>query len=155
MRLSIISIGVSILLIVSAAAQDAPSSLVCRSNAKAWRDYGFIDRRWEGAGASPFAIATPARPIDSFPLRDKVFSALNTKSPVIRSITPPQKYAPEDAVEFRGSIVLRNTDEMFVTWTNDINKVWLAVIDLKNKKATLTHTFRGVTSVGGELETLD
>jgi len=155
MRLSVIAVGVSILLIVPAAAEDAPSSLVCRSNAKAWRDWSFIGGRWEGAGTSPFAVATVARPVEGFPLRDKVFSGLDTMNPVIRFITPPQKNVPEDASEFKGTVILRNPNEMFVSWTNDTNKVWLAVIDPRKKKATLAHLFEGATSVGGELETLD
>ena len=35
------------------------------------------------------------------------------------------------------------------------NKVWLAAVDLTHRKAIVTQVVQGVTSVGGELETLD
>ena len=155
MGISLIGALVVFFLSTSVSAQSGPSSLVCRGNAKAWRDYGFTEKRWEGAGRNVFATATLGAEVEGFPLRDKVFSALNTDKPVVRSITPPQPGLPEDAVEFEGRVVLRTAGEVFVTWTNDINKMWLAVIDLRNKKATVAHTFAGVTSIGGELETLD
>ena len=39
------------------------------------------------------------RRLEGFPLRDKVFSGLNTDKPVVRSITPQQRGLPEDAVD--------------------------------------------------------
>jgi hypothetical protein len=128
---------------------------VCKGNARAWRDYGFREKRWEGAGAEPFATATARRPVDGFPLRDKVFSALNTSRPMVRSITPAQGAIPEEAVEFDARIIVRSQDEVFFTWSNDVNKVWLAVVDLRNLKATVTQTFVGLTSIGADIETLD
>jgi hypothetical protein len=37
----------------------------------------------------------------------------------------------------------------------DANKVWLAVVDLTQRKVAVTQVFQGATSVGGEVETLD
>ena len=146
---------VAILFPSAATPQNSPTSLSCLSNAKAWRDYSFIERQWQGHGAEAFGYATPRRPMEAIPLRAKVFSALHTSRPIVRSITPAQGSAPEDAVELEARVILRSADEVFVTWSNDINKTWLAAIDLRNKKVVVTHVFSGVTSVGGEMETLD
>src|SRR5207249_2355233 len=92
-------------------------------------------------------------------LRDKIFSSLNTANPTIRSITPPRRtlgQPEEEAVEFKGDVVSRTVDAVFIMWRNDFgNKMWLAVVDLKQKKATVSQVFQGVTSVGIEAETLD
>ncbi|MBI2206122.1 MAG: hypothetical protein HYU41_19980 [Candidatus Rokubacteria bacterium] len=37
----------------------------------------------------------------------------------------------------------------------NLNKAWLAAVDLPHRKATVTHVFQGATSLGGEVETLD
>ncbi|HSF29842.1 MAG TPA: hypothetical protein VLK82_05125 [Candidatus Tectomicrobia bacterium] len=91
-----------------------------------------------------------------FSLRDKVFSGLHTEKPIVRSITPAQEGVEEQAVEFIGRVVGRTEDAVFLAWTNDYhNKVWLAVVDLVHRKATVSQVFHGMTSVGGDLETLD
>jgi hypothetical protein len=155
MRTSVIAVMSVFSISIPIYAQSGPTSLVCRSNGKTWRDYSFTGKRWEGRGRDAFATAILGATVEGFPLRDKVFSGLNTSKPVIRSITPSQGGLPEAAAEFDGRVVLRTSDEVFVTWTNDINKMWLAVIDLRNKTATVAQTFAGITSTGGELETLD
>ncbi|MGH7770547.1 MAG: hypothetical protein ACREQP_24100 [Candidatus Binatia bacterium] len=152
-----------LLLVGSADAQDTPTSLTCTSNAKAWRDYGFTEKQWSGAippdPTRVFGVSTVKQKQPAFPLRDKVFSALNTSTPVIRSITPPRPGLgqPEDeAAEFKGAVISRTADAVFVLWRNDLgNKVWLAVVDLTRKKVNVSQVFQGVTSVGIEAETLD
>src|SRR5688572_22047210 len=84
---------------LSAGAEPAPTSLACQANAKAWRTYGFFEKSWRDPGSGPFATATTNHPVDGFPLRGKVFSALNTRKPMVRSITPRQTDSPEEAVE--------------------------------------------------------
>ena len=138
-----------------ASAQDSPTSLTCTSNAKASRDYGFTEKQWSGAippdPAKVFGISTVKQRQLSAPLRDKVFSSLNTSTPVIRSITPPG-----EAAEFKGTVVSRWADSVFIMWQNDYgNKIWLAVVNLTHKKATVSQVFQGITSVGLEAETLD
>lgn len=135
--------------------QDVPTSLICRSNAKAWRDYSFREKRWVGAASQPFGAATVSRRVKGHPLREKLFSKLDTDEPTVRSITPATDDAPEVSDEFAATVALRTPTWLFLTWSNDVNKLWLAVIDLEESKATVTLTFRGVTSVGGEVETLD
>lgn len=142
-------------LTASAGAQDTPTSLTCTSNAKAQRDYGFTEKQWSGVippdAAKVFGISTVKQSQTSGPLRDKVFSSLNTSTPVIRSITPPG-----EAAEFKGTVVSRWADSVFIMWQNDYgNKIWLAVVDLTHKKATVSQVFQGITSVGIEAETLD
>lgn len=70
---------------------------------------------------------------------------------MIRSITPP-----EEATEFKGTVVSRWDGSVFIMWQNDSgNKLWLAVVNLTHKKATVSQVFQGITSVGIEAETLD
>lgn len=143
-------------LTASAGAQDKLTSLACTSNAKASRDYGFGEKQWSGAippdPSKVFGISTLGRgQPNAAVLRDKVFSSLNTSTPVIRSITPPG-----EAAEFKGTVVSRWADSVFIMWQNDYgNKIWLAVVDLTHKKATVSQVFQGITSVGIEAETLD
>jgi hypothetical protein len=102
-----------------------------------------------------FQIATRDKKLKGLYLRDKVFSGLNTEKPIVRSITRYDD-GVEDAAEFMVKVVSRTVDQVFLIWTNDVhNKVWLATVDLTHRKATVTQVFQGVTSVGGELETLD
>jgi hypothetical protein len=146
-----------------ASAQDSPTSLACTSNAKASRDYGFGEKQWSGTippePAKVFGISTVKQRQPNDPLRDKVFSSLNTPTPVIRSITPPRQaigFPEGEAVEFKGTVVSRLAEAVFIMWQNDYgNKVWLAALDLKHKKATVSQVFQGVTSIGIEAETLD
>lgn len=150
-------------LAATASAQDIPTSLTCTSTAKASRDYGFMEKQWSGTippdPAKVFGISTVKQRLPNDPLREKVFSSLNTLSPVVRSITPPRQalgFPEGEAVEFKGTVVSRWTDSIFIMWQNDYgNKVWLAVVDLKHKKATVSQVFQGVTSIGIEAETLD
>jgi hypothetical protein len=146
-----------------AGAQDLSSSLTCTSNAKASLDYGFMEKQWSDVippdPSNVFGISTVKQRQTSGPLRDKVFSSLNTSTPTIRSITPrrPELGQPEElAGEFKGTVVSRQTDVVFLLWRNDFgNKVWLAVVDLKYKKATVSQVFQGITSIGIEAATLD
>ncbi len=142
-------------LTASTEAQDTPTSLACTSNAKASRDYGFGEKQWSGAipldPSKVFGISAVGQGQPNAVLRDKVFSSLNTSTPVIRSITPPS-----DAAEFKGTVVSRWADSVIIVWQNDYgNKIWLAVVDLTHKKATVSQVFQGITSVGIEAETLD
>ncbi len=54
-----------------------------------------------------------------------------------------------------GRVVARTPYEVYLVWTNEFNKVWLAAVDLEHRKVVVTHVFRGATSVGGDFETLD
>ena len=156
--------------------QEIPTTLTCLSNAKAARDYAFVEKRWEGANAMPFVEklwegvkgngmfgSSPTFKIQTrdskvadafFSLRDKVFSGLDTDRPIVRSIT---RYTDgvEEGQEFPGTVLMRTEDAVFLMWTNRINKIWLATVDLTHRRATLTQVFQGATSVGGEIETLD
>ena len=140
--------------------QELPTVLACTSKAKASRDYGFSEKRWSGGPGEPssrvFSISSPSSKTmwGQFGVRDMVFSSLNTKQPIVRSITRYAKGA-EQAAEFVGQVVSRAHDAVFLVWTNEINKVWLAAVDLGHRKATVTQVFEGGTSIGGEVETLD
>lgn len=139
-----------------------PLSLTCTSNAQAIRSYGFPEKAWIreiGKTSDEFSTGTKATPRGLI-FRDKVFSQLDTGNPIIRSITPTHKLSEieleEQAVEFVGTILSRAFDSVFITWRNPTgNKVWLAVIDLTHRKAIVSYFAQGITSLEGEIETLD
>jgi hypothetical protein len=146
-----------------AVAQEPPSVLTCKSNGKASRDYGFKEKQWTGhkghliESSKPFQIFNQSSETSGrqYELRDKVFLKLNTPHPVVRSITRFQD-GTENTAEFVSKVVSRTSDAVYLLWTNDFNnKMWLAGVDLRHRKAIVTQVFFGVTSVGGELETLD
>jgi hypothetical protein len=158
------SLGLLIAIASAGEGQELPTVLTCTSNAKASRDYGFFEKRWSGQVGH---LVEPSRLFATsgtssktswgqFELRDKVFSGLNTQAPTVRSITRYEK-GPKEAAEFVSRVVSRTPDVVFLVWTNapNLNKVWLAAVDLAHRKVTVTHAFQGATSLGGELETLD
>lgn len=137
-----------------------PSVLTCVSNAIASRDFAFsVEAGWMGrVGSGPgelFGIGTP-RQRNGLVLRDKVFAGLDTDSPTIRSISPVPGDTTTVANEFQGTVLSRALESVWIAWKNPPgNKVWVAVVDLARRKAVITQAFQGMTSVGGELETLD
>jgi len=144
------------------ASQKLPTNLTCTSNAKAERGFGFTEKQWMGAVLSrpdrskPFSVTTAGHGKGSPVLRDKVFSALDTSRPVIRSITPVEGKSEEKAFEFQGNVVSRAINTVFLTWTNDVgNKVWTGAIDLEHRRAIVALTYSGITYFGTEVETLD
>jgi hypothetical protein len=158
------SLGLLIAIASAGEGQELPTVLTCTSNAKASRDYGFSEKRWSGQVGH---LVEPSRLFATsgtssktswgqFELRDKVFSGLDTQAPTVRSITRYET-GPEEAAEFVSRVVSRTPDAVFLVWTNapNLNKVWVAAVDLAHRKVTVTHAFQGATSFGGELETLD
>jgi hypothetical protein len=106
--------------------------------------------------SKPFNITTKSAQYGEAVFRDKVFTALDTLRPIIRSITPPIGGIEQEAVEFEGIVLSRTEDAVFLSWRNPPgNKVWLAAIDLTARKATLTELSQGVTSLNVDAETLD
>jgi hypothetical protein len=161
----ILAFWLSIVLSVSVEAdgQELPTSLTCRSNAKASRDYAFAEKRWEGQKGSRMLGASGLFNVETrdskvadalYSLRDKVFSGLNTSAPLVRSITRLAD-GGDKGEEFVSRVVIRTSDAVFLLWTNDINKTWTAAVELARRKAVVAQVFQGVTSVGGEVETLD
>ena len=162
-RVCAFSLGILLFSSIGVEGEELPSSLTCRSNAKASRDYAFAEKRWEGqkgqstlGSPRPFNVDTrDSKVADIFySLRDKVFSGLTTSTPVVRSITRLSDGA-DKGEEFTSRVVTRTSDAVFLLWTHDINKTWVAAVDLARRKATVAQVFQGATSVGGELETLD
>ena len=162
-RICAFSLGILLFSSVGVEGEELPSSLTCRSHAKASRDYAFAEKRWEGqkghsmlGSPQPFNVETRDSKVAEtfYSLRDKVFSGLSTNTPVVRSITRFSDGA-DKGEEFASRVVTRTSDAVFLLWTNDINKTWVAAVDLVRRKATVAQVFQGVTSVGGELETLD
>ena len=162
--LSLILLG-ALFAIPSAEGQDSPSLLTCISGAKASRDYEFRTQKWSGQKGHTlhptelFEISTRSEEQNDRivqPLRDKVFSGLNSKKPIVRSIS---RYIDgvEQGEEFQATMVSRAFDTVFLTWTNDPphNKMWLAAVNTKHRRAIVTQVYEGITSVGGEMETLD
>ena len=144
------------------ASQKPPTSLTCTSNAIAERGFVFTEKEWVGAVLSrpdrskPFSVTTTRHGKGSPIVHDKVFSALDTSKPIIRSITPAEGKREEKAFEFQGNVVSRAPNAVFLTWTNDVgNKVWTGAIDLVHRRAIVVFTYSGITYFGTEVETFD
>lgn len=145
-------------------AADHPTILTCTVNAHADRNFGFREKAWMGPippfgkapdSSRPFNIATKAGQ-NNVVFRDKIFSGLNTPKPMIRSVTPPIGGIEQEAFEAEGTVLSRTSDAVFIFWRNPFgNKVWVAAIDLSNRKATLSLLSQGVTSLDVGVETLD
>lgn len=150
---------------------ELPTTLVCTSNARAERDFqtmSSLPKVWSGQKGhtidkEPFRIITKdqikikrdGKSWERIPLSDKVFSGMDTMSPIVRSIARFQD-GTEDAAEFKSAVVSRTHDGVYLVWRNDaFNQVWMAFIDLVYLKAIVTHTYRGGTSLGGTIESLD
>ena len=129
------------------------TKLLCKSNAKTVREYGFREQRWEG-----HTDLTRDSKVAGvyYALRDWTFSDLETPEPIVHVRTRFVKRR-DKVEELEGKIVGRShvNDAIFVSWTNDMNKVSIASLDLKRRKAVLVKVFDGITSLGGEVETLD
>ena len=144
--------------------EEIPTVLTCTVNAHADRNWGFDEKAWMGFMPKFGKALDPSRPFNiatrtdrnGVIFRDKVFSAINTPKPVIRSITPGIRKDEAEAVEFEGTVLSRISGAMFLSWQNPYgNKVWVAAIDLTNRKAVLSLISQGATSLNVESETLD
>ncbi len=129
-------------------AQSVPSILECECVQKVRNDFltdsTFGKKKWSG-----FEKATP--------LSKKIFSGLSSRTPTIKSITPPYQYFPEGEVnEFAGSLIYRSGSMLIIKWENPAgNKIWIATINLENKKAIVAQSYNGLTSFGINVEILD
>lgn len=163
-RLFFVLMPLFLLFAHSGFAADLPTILTCTVNAHADRNFGFREKAWMGPippfdkapdSSRPFKIATKAGQNDVV-FRDKIFSGLNTPKPMIRSVTPSIEGIEQEAFEAEGTVLSRTSDAVFIFWRNPFgNKVWVAAIDLTNRKATLSLLSQGVTSLNVEAETLD
>ena len=145
--------------IVLFAAEEKSTVLQCVSNSIAHRDYHFSQHAWVSEKDKPtneFRTGTLANPNDLI-LRDKAFTRLDTNKPIIKSITPKTKYVNEEQVaEFEGLVLDRTGSLITIIWKNPYdNKFWFAAIDLKHKKAIVSHIYEGITSFGVDVETFD
>ena len=58
--------------------------------------------------------------------------------------------------EFNGTVIHRAGDIIMLKWSNPFgNKIWIATINLKYKKAIVTESYDGLTSFGMNIEILD
>lgn len=145
-------------------ASDNPSVLSCTVNAHADRNWGFDENVWMGPIPKLGKAPDPSRPFNVATMpnqngvifRDKVFSAINTPKPVIRSITQGIGNGETESVEFEGAVLSRTSGALFISWQNPYgNKVWVAAIDLINRKAVLSLLSQGATSLNIDVETLN
>jgi len=141
------------------AAEEIPTILQCKSNSIANRDYHFGQHEWVDKKDKPsneFSTGTLSKP-NGLVLQDKIFTRLNTNKFIIKSITPKTKDMNEEqVVEFEGSVLSRTGTLITISWKNPYdNKFWFGVIDLKDKKAVVSHVYEGITSFGVDVESLD
>ena len=140
---------------------DLPTILNCRQNAMAVRDFGFQEKKWMAGvpdRGTTFEVSE-RDPSLGKTFYDRVFAALDTENPVISStrfIAMQGRFEKVETAEFRGRVVGRFGDTVFVTWRNPPqNKAWLAVLDLTHLQAAIGYVFQGMTSVGVEAQTFD
>ena len=129
-------------------AQEIPSVLICKCVEKINKDYGAEGLTGEMKWLK-FENTTP--------LRDKIFVNLVSDTPTINSIAPPYKYFPEGEVnEYVGTVIHRTKNLILVKWENSFkNKVWIASINVKLKKAIVTESYDRTTSFGMNIEILN
>ena len=100
--------------------------LQCKCESKINKDYYYKEGKWINETENELV------------LRDKVFSKLDTETPIIKSITPKNKYSEEQTTEFKGTVIHRTDSIIMIKWVNDFeNKIWIATINLKHKKAII------------------
>lgn len=141
--------------------QDEPVSILrCKCNAKANRDFLFTQKHWVDGNDNPstsFTTGTRTEP-NGLVIYDKIFAGLTTNNPTVKSFASKDttRYKVDDVVEFSGSVLERGVQTLVITWKNPSgNKVWIASIDVKNKKAIVTQLYEGLFSFGVDVETLD
>ncbi len=147
-------------------AQEYPSILECETNAVATRDFAEPkfnkNNLWTGPipgdSGDPFGIVTLENKTKhiSF-VRKRIFAGLNTEKPMVKTIREIFDDEGGDvSSESHGQVLNRSRDsaEIVLVWGHN-QKWWLAIIDLSLKKVAIGHVFRGVTSIGGQLQTLD
>ncbi len=138
---SVLIAFILILLIQNICYAEEITILQCKSISKFNKDYSYMENSWRD-GKDPI-------------LRDKVFTKLNTINPIIKSITPRDKYSEEQVIEFKGTVIHRTGSIIMIKWANDFNnKVWIATINLNYRKAVVAESYDGITSFGINVETL-
>jgi len=165
MKIRVIILPLSLIFIISYSflnpdllfADETTTILECKANSKANRDYSFSRKSWVGKDDRLAKTFTTNLDKNDMPLRDKIFTNINTDNPKIKSITPPTKYVPEGQfAEFKGKVIHRTDEMLIIKWENPFkNKVWTASINLNYKVATVTQYYNGVTSFGVNVEALD
>ena len=136
-----------------------PTQLTCMPNAKVTRDYGFREKIWMGSlddYSIPFRTKiNPTKENDPY-YRIRVFADLYSSTPIIKTVWPKTKLLDEQVEIYKGTVVSRTSDSVFIVWNNTPNnKAWLAVVNLKLKKAVTSILFEGITSVGFKSVTFD
>ena len=139
---------------------DPVSILRCKCNAKANRDFLFTNKEWVDQNNKPstsFGTGTRAEP-NGLVIYDKIFAGLTTNNPIVKSFALKEttRFKVDDIAEFSCSVLERGAQTVVITWKNPHgNKIWIAAIDLKNKKAIVTQLYEGLFSMGVDVETLD
>ena len=162
-RFLVFSIFLILVFPATVIAQKYPSILVCDTNAEATRDFAVPkfnkNNSWTGPFfGDPFDIVTPENKTEKISfVRQRIFSNLDTEKPMVKTIREIFDDEGGDvSSESHGQVLSRSRDsaEIVLVWGHD-QKWWLAIIGRSLKKAVIGHVFRGATSIGGQLQTLD
>lgn len=137
-------------------AKDKPTLLTCRANAQTNRDFLFKQWQWVDADDKPAVTFITHLDDLTMELRDKVFSRIDTDTPIIRSIARGKLFGDKDEfIDFKGTIISRTDDMLVIGWQNPLrNKLWTAVIQLEHEIAIVTQYYNGLSSFGVTVETL-
>jgi hypothetical protein len=127
----------------------SPDILSCTTEAKASGDYRFNKKRWLQKNGDYFKVGTQADP-NGLQLRNKIFANLNSKTPIVRSVTE------EGGLEFNALMLQKTPNEAYMVWSSTPfdNKIWTAAINTETRRAVVTQVYSGTDSIGTDAELL-
>lgn len=136
----------------------ASNPLVCESNAVAYRDFSFQTKQW-GDGItldkSSNKFGTESKKnINELSIKNIIFLNLDTNTPSIKKVG---KYSDGKSYEsnFDGKIISALDDFILVKWETIEDNTWIASINKKHNKATITNYYNGHFSFGTITYSLD
>lgn len=126
-------------------------SLVCSTDSIANRDFSYKNNVW-GDGIeldvknSDFGIANKENPKGEL-FKNYEFSKLDTLHPTIKSITVYED-GQEFIKNFEGKIIHTSENLLLIQWNTVDYNLWIATINIKHKKATISNHYDGIHSFG-------
>lgn len=136
----------------------AGNSFVCQPNAIANRDYSFNIKQW-GDGitldkSNDNFGTLPKESIKKIGIKTIVFKNLYTDKPLIDRIISYEDGTTYKS-SFEGEVITLVGDFFLIKWSIVADNTWIASINTKYKKATITNYYNGNLSFGTIVTSLD
>ena len=133
-------------------AVDQPEFFIGLSSARATRAYSYLKNEWvdHNGMSTDFFQKNPD-------VKDRVFAYMNTDMPVVKDVVAPDEQAVGRANESDAEVLHRTDALVIIKWQQprDPNRVWIATIHPKYKKAIVYESFEDEGQFGVHIETLD